>query len=288
MYASDEDVTIVDGERGLQVVIAGMKPDCRQTLESDFYFHILKNGVPIAYGPASVFLGCCEMGINLHQEFRGSEVRYIYALLMRSLCHLLGVRYFFLTSYGMGELNPEALRSGAFWFYRKLGFRASDPDVEALARAEEQIMRHNPEHRSSMAVLRKLSHTDAFFDLSDGELAPLNFEALGLSVSEFVTREFAGDRGRAERECTRLLSVALPFENLSSWNTVESAALRRLAPVLAQLPGLVKWPTPEKAILARAVKAKAGQSEATYLELLGKLPRLAEGLHMLAERSLPE
>ena len=53
------------------------------------------------------------------------------------LFHLASVRYFVLTPYGMGEDNDEALQSGAFWFYRKLGFRAANPEVEALAVREE-------------------------------------------------------------------------------------------------------------------------------------------------------
>ena len=64
------DVCLVDCGRGLQVLLAGVLPPRRAPLEALFFFLILKNGVPIAYGPASSFLGCCEMGINLFPEFR--------------------------------------------------------------------------------------------------------------------------------------------------------------------------------------------------------------------------
>jgi len=283
MYGNDRDVTIVDGERGLQVVLAGMLPEFRQPIESDHFFLVMKNGVPIAYGPASMFLGCCEMGINLFTEFRRAEIRRIYALVMQSLYHLLAGRYFFVTSYGMGELNPEALRSGAFWFYRKLGFRAANPDVEALAREEEAIMRRRPGHRSSMATLRELSHTDAYFDLSRGAITPLNFERLGLAVTRFVTHEFNGDRRRAKRVCTERVCETLGIVDLGSWRAGERNALQRIAPTLALLSDLPRWPAREKQALAQAVRAKGGRSESDYLKLLGRVPRLAEVMHAAAD-----
>jgi len=283
MYASADDVTLIDGENGLQVLLAGMRTDMRQPLESDFFFQVQRNGMPVAYGPASVFLGCCEMGINLYPEFRGAEVRTVYTLVMRVLYHLLGVRYFFVTSYGMGELNPEALKTGAFWFYRKLGFKATHPEVEALAREEEKIMKKRPGYRSSMATLRELSHTDAALDLSGGTLRPHNFERLGLAASEVVSGRFKGDRRRAGRELTRLLVASAGIIDLPSWGSDEKAALESAAPVFALLPGLDDWPVTEKEIFAAALRAKAGRSEADYLDLLGRLPHLPRALHTLSE-----
>jgi len=59
---------------------------------------------------------------------------------------------FTIDPYQLGLGNDEAIESGAFWFYRKLGFRPMDPAIERLARAEEKRGR-----RSSAATLRKLA-----------------------------------------------------------------------------------------------------------------------------------
>ncbi len=53
--------------------------------------------------------------------------------------------------YQIGQNNDEALDSGAFWFYRKLGFRSGDPALEALARKEEQKIANDPSHRTREA-----------------------------------------------------------------------------------------------------------------------------------------
>jgi hypothetical protein len=283
-HANPSDVNVAEGGRGLQIVLAGVLPEFRATVESDFFFLILKNGLPIAYGPASVFLGCCEMGINLFPEFRGGEIRYIYSQFMRALYHLLGVRYFFLTSYGMGDGNPEALKSGAFWFYRKLGFRAANPDVEELARAEEVIMRRRRGYRSSLATLRELSLTDAFFDLSGGTRSPVNFEHLSHAVSRFVREEFRGSRSRAGRASASRLLRSLEIRDFDAWTPAEKTALRRMAPVFVLVPDLDGWPPAAKRSLAAAIRAKGGPSEVEYVGLVNQVGRLHDALHALTGR----
>jgi hypothetical protein len=285
MYANPADVTVVECGRGLRIILAGVLPEFRAVVETDLFFLILKNGVPVAYGPASIFLGCCEMGINLFPEFRGGEIRYIYSQFMRALYHLADVRYFFLTSYGMGDGNPEALKSGAFWFYRKLGFRAANPDVESLARQEERKIRRRRGYRSPMPILRELALTDAYFDLSGGACKPICFEDLGHAVSRYVTVRFGGSRERAQRHGVRSLIQLLEIDDFSSWTKPENTALRRLAPVLVQVPGLSAWPAVEKRSLVASIRAKGGRSEFEYIRLLRGVPRLGEALHTLASRT---
>ena len=96
----------------------------------------------------------------------------------------------------MGEGNPAAIRSGAFWFYRKLGFLPDHPAVERIARAEEARKAARPGHRSDRRTLRKLSHTQAHLDLSGGRCRPFPFGALGVALSRWIA-ERARRRPRA-------------------------------------------------------------------------------------------
>jgi hypothetical protein len=281
IFATPDDARVVECGHGLRLVLVGLDREFRSPYETIAFFLVVKNGAPIAYGPAGVFLGCCEMGINLFPEFRGAEIRTIYAQVMRMLHHVYGVDLFFLTRYGMGENNPEAIASGAFWFYRKLGFRATSPDVEALARAEEARMATEPTHRSDRAMLRRLSHTEAWFDLSGGRRRPFPLGRLGIEESRFIAREFGGDAEAARAKCAARIAKVLGLPRGTGWG------LDALAPSLAMIPDFASWSRAEKSALAEIVRAKSGPAEAGAARLLGSLGRLARALWALVGETPP-
>ncbi|MHC5063797.1 MAG: hypothetical protein ACYTG5_07470 [Planctomycetota bacterium] len=260
-YGNPRDVTLCNCGRGLQVALIGVVPAYRDPLECHYCVLIVKNGVPVAYGPATVWLGCCELGLNLFPEFRGGEIRFIYPQFMRAIHQVLGARYFFLTAYGMGENNPAAIRTGAFWFYRKMGFTASNPEVEALAREEEAKMRADPAHRSSPAMLRRLSHTEAHLDLSTGDCKKLDLAAIGLAQSRFIAAKFGVDRRRAEQHCIRRAARILGETDIGKTNSPRRRAWSLLAPILCMIPDLPTWSAADKKRLLRIVHAKSKPSE---------------------------
>jgi hypothetical protein len=276
IFATPEDARVVECGHGLRLVLIGLECEFRSPLETIAFFLVVKNGAPIAYGPAGVLFGCCEMGINLFPEFRGAEIRTIYAQVMRVLHQLYGVDLFFLTRYGMGEGNPEAIASGAFWFYRKLGFRPTNPDVERLAREEEARMAADPSHRSDRAMLRRLSRTEAWFDLSGGRRRPLPVGRLGVAESRFIGHAFGGDPDAARRECAARVARTLGIPRGTGWG------LDALAPTLAMVPDLAAWTRAEKAALAAIVRAKSGPAEAGAARLLGAHARLEAALRAIA------
>lgn len=286
IHGSPADVMRIGCGRGIEIMLVGIRKPFRAALESIYFYLIAKNGVPAAYGPAGVFLGACEMGINLFPEFRGGEIRFIYAQLMRVLRHVLAVEYYYLLPYGMGEDNPEALESGAFWFYRKLGFRAANPRVEALAQREEARMRAQPGYRSNLSMLRRLSHTEAYFDLSTGRCGPFDYGALGVALSLFITERYAGDRGKAERVCCRWLAREFGAPPLGKLPAAERAVWQNLAPLIRMLPGVTSWSRAEKKALVKALRVKAGMTEAPAARAFAAHPRFGEALREVVETTL--
>ena len=214
------------------------------------------------------------MGMNLFPQFRGGEVRQVYAQLMRVLYHQLGARYFFLTPYGMGEDNEDALASGAFWFYRKLGFRPTNPEVEELAQAEEKCIAQQPGYRSDRRTLRRLSHTSAYLDLSRGRCRPLSFGRLAVRVTELAARQHGGDRRRTEKRS------ALRIARWLGCNST-GRALRNLAPLLDCIPDREQWSTRDRRTLLRFVGAKDAASEASASRLTTSQPRFVRALRRL-------
>jgi len=110
-----------------------------------------------------------EIGFNLYYTFREGESAWLYARLLRLFRQVLGVSYFSVDPYQIGLENDEALDSGAFWFYRKLGFRPLDPAAAELVEREEQRMRRTPGYRSSRWTLSKLAQSYLLYECADAE-----------------------------------------------------------------------------------------------------------------------
>ena len=76
-----------------------------------------------------------------------------------------GVTAFSLDPYQIGYENEEGIESGAFWFYRKLGFRPVRPEVLQLTLKEEEKLKTRKGYRTPAATLRKLAASPMIFEL---------------------------------------------------------------------------------------------------------------------------
>jgi hypothetical protein len=179
----------------------------------------------------------------------------------------------------MGAGNPDAIATGAFWFYRKLGFAACNPRVEKLARQEEAKMRADPAYRCDRAMLRRLARTEAFFDLSNGRCRRLELAPLGLAVSRLLGAH--GDRtGAVERCCDRTARL-LGFGDWRRWPAPRRRGLELMAPLVCLAPGIARWPARDRSRLARLVHSKGSPSEAGADRLLQGHARLEAALRAL-------
>jgi len=116
-----------------------------------------KNGVPMGYVEALIRDANMEVGFNLYYTFRDGETAWLYATLLKLLKERSGVTSFSVDPYQIGHENEEAIASGAFWFYRKLGFVPESPQVARLLAREERRIAKEPEYRTSASTLRKLA-----------------------------------------------------------------------------------------------------------------------------------
>jgi len=114
--------------------------------------------VPIGYIETLTFRKQMEVGFNLYYTFREGETAWLYARLLRLFQQQLGVTLFTVDPYQLGLHNDEAIDSGAFWFYRKLGFRPSDAKVAKILDKEEKRLRADPDYRTPPRILRLLAN----------------------------------------------------------------------------------------------------------------------------------
>ena len=96
-----------------------------------------KNGVPIGYVEVLSLFERMEVGFNLYYTFREGESAWLYAQVLKFCRERYGVTCFSIDHYQLGHENEEAIASGAFWVYRKLGFHSTLPEIARLIEKEE-------------------------------------------------------------------------------------------------------------------------------------------------------
>ena len=284
-YGDPRDVRLVDCGDGLEFVCIGGRPERRLMFEAVYGFLTLKNGVPVGYVLTSALFGSSEIAYNVFETYRGAEAAPIYSRVLAMTRHLFGTDTFTVYPYQLGDGNDEGLRSGAWWFYRKLGFEPRDPGARRLMRSELARMRRRPAHRSSRATLARLARHNVYF--SHGAARPdvigeLPLARLGLAAMQMMARRFGADRERGETLCAREAMVRLGMESLSGWSMDEKRAWARWAPLVTLLPGLERWSAGERHAAADVIRAKGSRRESDFVWRFDAHQKLREALAKLA------
>jgi hypothetical protein len=270
--------------RGTEAFVTGVTAENRLPLRAYHAALIFKNGVPVAYFEGLSLCERMESGFNLYYTFRDGETAWLYTRILRLMKQLLGVTVFSIDPYQVGHENEEGIESGAFWFYRKLGFRPVKPELLALTESEERKMSEDSRHRTSARTLRKLAAGPMIFELPGKSRAGGwdNFEArrIGLAVQRRMAREFKGNSEAIRDYSMQYVERALQVGS-ASWDAGEKLALQNLSLTLAMIPNLARWSASEKALAVRILRAKAGAEEALYLKLTQKHAALGDVLRKI-------
>jgi hypothetical protein len=180
----------------------GARPERRLLLEAVYGYLTLKNGVPIGYVLTSTLFGSAEMAYNVFDPWRGAEAGPIYARVLAMTRHLFGCDTFTIVPYQLGEGNDEAIDSGAWWFYQKMGFRPRDNAAVSLMKRELARAQRDPLRRSSVATLRRLARHTLHLDLGrrrDDVLGRLELPNLGLHTMRFLGAGYGAARSLDQR-----------------------------------------------------------------------------------------
>ncbi len=247
-WGDPSTILSADAGRGLEILLIGLVPEKRLPLRAGFAPFILRNGIPIGYADAFGLCERMEVSFNIFYAFRDGESAFCFAQLLKLYHQLFGSSSFSIDPYQIGLGNEEAIEAGAFWFYRKLGFRSTDPLVERIARREEERMTKDPRHRTSARTLKRMARS------------PLLYET--------------GSRPSGEWDHFHIRNIGLRIE--------KHFALRgkraQLALVLGLIPDVGRWSAEERAGVREILRAKAGRREDRYLYLLTRHDRLRRAL----------
>jgi len=286
-HGDENDVRLIDCGDGLQFAAIGLHPEYRLVLDTIYGFLTLKNGIPIGYVLTRSYFNSSEVAYNVFETFRGGESASIYGRVLAMTRHLFGADAFTVDTYQMGHENAEGLRSGAWWFYYKLGFRPLDPEVNRLLRTELARMRRNPKHRSSRAALNKLSSKNMFFFLGRSRKdirGIISLENIGLAVSQYLALRFGSDRERGMQVCEKEAARLLGIRSFRGATAGERLAWHRWSPLILTLPNVERWPRGEKRALVEVVRSKGGPRESDYVRLFDSHRKLRRALLKLSER----
>ncbi len=279
--------------RGVVMRFWGLPPDRRLPLRAYLAGYTLKNGVPINYVEAIGLCEWIEVGFNTFYTYRQGETAWIYAQALRCLRALTGATCISIYPYQIGQNNDEAIESGAFWFYRKLGFRPGRPDLQRLCEREEQRIAADPQYRTAERTLKRLAEAHMFFEIADstalksqkvtrsaprtGAWDTFSTRNIGLAINRRMARDFDGDSNDIRQSSTMAVSRALKIDT-SGWTPAQHQALANWSLVLALIPDLSRWTAGEKEQLVEIIRAKSARDEMRYLRLTQLHRRLREAL----------
>ncbi|MFZ0199521.1 MAG: hypothetical protein WB523_22675 [Candidatus Sulfotelmatobacter sp.] len=264
--------TVVRADLGRGVVMHfwGLPSERRLPLRAYLAGYTLKNGVPINYIEAIGLFEWIEVGFNTFYTYRQGETARIYAQALRCLRALTGAQCISIYPYQIGQNNDEAIDSGAFWFYRKLGFRPGRADLQKLCEREEEKIAGDRQYKTPARILKRLAEAHMFYELQpdvEGQLGAwdtFSLRNLGLLVNRRMAREFDGDSQKIRRASFGSVTRALRV-NPASWSQIQRESLENWSLVLALIPDLARWSSEEKRQLVGIIRAKSATNEMLYL-----------------------
>ena len=272
-HANPREVYLADVGEGLSIALFGLQKRYRYPLECTMGYLILSNGVPIGYGGASVLFKQNNIGINIFDEYRGSEAAFLWVQVMRAYNHVTGCTRFIANAYQFGAGNDEALRSGAFWFYYRLGYRPVERAIRKLAQREFAKIRRNKNHRSDIKTLRRLASCDMHLTLPGARPSDLVDERWFETISMLATKVLAAAGGRTRKAAAKRVAAQLAkdvgIRSFAGWSAAERSAFRRIAPIATAANPKI-WSADAKRSMRELLRAKGGDSEAKYARLLGQ------------------
>jgi hypothetical protein len=286
-YGDPRHVVRAAAGRGVEFVIWGLPPERRLSLLGYHAVLIVKNGAPIGYAESLALFERSEIGLNLFYTFRDGESAWIFARLLRFLRQYLGVTVFSIEPYQLGSHNEEGIEAGAFWFYRKLGFRPIQSQIARMVAAQERILADRPNYRTPTRILRQLAEGHLLYEAPSaphpGEWDDFRVPNIGLAVQRRMAQEFDGSEPELREASVTSVARALEFEP-----TELSASVQRvfsdLALVLAMIPDLSHWSQDEKRAIKQIVQAKAGPDERQYVRLLQSHSKLRDGIRTMGKQ----
>lgn len=162
-YGDPRDVRIVEDRQGLAFALIGMVAERRKP-DADVYGAMtLRNGIPVGYMDLALTGAQVEISFNTFSTYRDGEAARIFARTLAMARRVFRSTVYRIGPYALGHGNPEAIESGAWWFYYKLGLRPRGSAARRLATRELKRWRADRSYRSSRKALEALARWPLYY-----------------------------------------------------------------------------------------------------------------------------
>lgn len=277
-YADARDAWLLDDGDGLAFGFIGMQPERRHVLSASVGGLSLRNGVPIGYLQADLAGRSAALSFNTFDTFRGAEAGYTFARWLAALHHRYGTSSFTIEPYQLGHGNDEGLRSGAWWFYFKLGFLPHSAAGRSRADAERQRLARRPGARAADRTTLALAAEHLCFDLDESSPWPIpQPAALGLAAGAALAADPGLDRHAVLRRQAEALREACGIGSWRGFTRDQRRAWMAMAPVVALL-GVERWAADERRALGELMRAKGARGEREHVLRCIAHPRFERAL----------
>ena len=264
---------------GLSVFLTEMRPTRKLPMENYTGYVAYRNGVPVAYGGGWMFGNRCEFGINIFETFRGGENARLFAGLLKVYRNLCNARKFTVQPYQFGADNDEGLKSGAFWFYYRMGFRPGPSNIKKLAAAEFKRLLSGKGGKTPLSLLRKFAGHPVELVL---EPDPKHTEPkeISIAVTRQIAARFNGNTEAALHHFYETTGKILNIGNKKAFKGIQATGLRTWAPVIALLPGTASWTASQRSIVRNMLKCKSSD-EMSFSKMFAENGFFKEALYDL-------
>ncbi len=277
-YADEKETELYDMGRGITIALYFLLPGWRLPCESYVSYMAFRNGVPLSYGGGWMFFDRAKLAGNIFPAFRGGESAMLFAQLYR-LYHLrFGANCFQVDPYQIGQKNEDAISSGAFWFYHRLGFRPDDAKLLQLANEEDASRKADKKYRSTAAVLRQFAKAEMLLNLS-GRLH-ISHKQVVEKMNRLVAQQYRGDYASYFAVTIEALGKAFKKQGLILPKELQQ---NRLA---AHLCGLVfvcsnfaTWSKSDLKKMMEVMRQKVSGSESRFLKEFNGIKKLRKDIY---------
>jgi hypothetical protein len=282
-YADVHAVEYFEMGRGITIALYPMVHNRRLPFDSYIGYVAFKNQLPVAYGGGWIFQRRSKIGINIFEPYRGGESLYLFTQILRLYHSRYSVNRFIIEPYQIGKKNIEGLKSGAFWFYYRLGFQSQNNQLQQLAVKEFARIQENRSYRSSIDIMKQLAQSSMELRLSDVLDNDLDVSTVSDIISEHIENNFNGNRKNAIATAIDFAKNFIGLDKIQKLQGTTRQVTENFSLLLSILPALDQWNVKDKAALLSVILEKGEGSEWKYIREFQSHKKLNNGLAKLLQ-----